>query len=39
MINWLKIGNRFSYIRSNIAPSHSSCPTSFSICNLPPEYQ
>jgi hypothetical protein len=31
--------NRFSYIRSNIAPSHSSCPTSFSICNLPPEYR
>ena len=30
--------DRFSYIRSNIAPSHSSCPTSFSICNLPPEY-
>ncbi|KIO11445.1 hypothetical protein M404DRAFT_126669, partial [Pisolithus tinctorius Marx 270] len=22
----------------NIAPSHSSAPTSFSICNLPPEY-
>ena len=30
--------NRFSYICSNIALSHSSCPTSFSICNLPPEY-
>jgi hypothetical protein len=30
---------RFSYIRSNIAPSHSSCPTSFSICNLPPEFR
>jgi hypothetical protein len=30
---------RFSYIWSNIAPSHSSCPTSFSICNLPPEYR
>jgi hypothetical protein len=30
---------RFSYIRSNIAPSHSSCPVSFSICNLPPEYR
>ncbi|KAG9317974.1 hypothetical protein JVU11DRAFT_30 [Chiua virens] len=29
----------FSYIRSNIAPSHSSCPVSFSICNLPPEYR
>ncbi|KAG1846632.1 hypothetical protein F4604DRAFT_1688312 [Suillus subluteus] len=29
----------FSYIRSNIAPSHSSCPTSFSICNLPPEFR
>ncbi|KIK79761.1 hypothetical protein PAXRUDRAFT_36357 [Paxillus rubicundulus Ve08.2h10] len=28
----------FSYIHSNIAPSHLSCPTSFSICNLPPEY-
>jgi len=31
--------NRFSYICSNIAPSHSSCPTLFSICNLPPKYQ
>jgi hypothetical protein len=31
--------SRFSYIRSNIAPSHSSCPVSFSICNLPPEYR
>jgi len=31
--------NRFSYIRSNIAPSHSLCPTSFSICNLPPKYR
>jgi hypothetical protein len=30
---------RFSYIRSNIALSHSSCPVSFSICNLPPEYR
>ncbi|KAG2046041.1 hypothetical protein BDR06DRAFT_977775 [Suillus hirtellus] len=29
----------FSYICSNIVPSHSSCPTSFSICNLPPEYR
>ncbi|KAI6034173.1 hypothetical protein BKA83DRAFT_55423, partial [Pisolithus microcarpus] len=29
----------FSYIRSNIAPSHSSAPVSFSICNLPPEYR
>ncbi|KIO00975.1 hypothetical protein M404DRAFT_29181 [Pisolithus tinctorius Marx 270] len=29
----------FSYIWSNIAPSHSSCPMSFSICNLPPEYR
>ncbi|KAG1814039.1 uncharacterized protein BJ212DRAFT_1300893 [Suillus subaureus] len=28
----------FSYICSNIAPSHSLCLTSFSICNLPPEY-
>ncbi|KAL4078647.1 hypothetical protein V8B97DRAFT_2021036 [Scleroderma yunnanense] len=28
----------FSYIHNNITPSHSSCPTSFSICNLPPEY-
>ena len=33
------ICNRFSYIRSNIAPSHLSCLTSFSICNLPPEYR
>lgn len=31
--------SRFSYICSNIAPSHSSCPMSFSICNLPPEYR
>jgi hypothetical protein len=30
--------HRFSYIHSNIAPSHSLCPTSFLICNLPPEY-
>ena len=30
---------RFSYICSNIAPFHSSCPTSFSICNLPSEYR
>ncbi|KAI0275964.1 hypothetical protein BC826DRAFT_1114245 [Russula brevipes] len=29
----------FSYINSNITPSHSSCPTSFSICNLPPEFR
>ncbi|KAH9924357.1 hypothetical protein B0H21DRAFT_712451, partial [Amylocystis lapponica] len=29
----------FSYLRSQIAPSHSSCPTSFSICNLPPEFR
>ena len=29
---------RFSYIHSNIAPSHSSYLTSFSICNLPPGY-
>ncbi|KAL1940756.1 hypothetical protein VTO73DRAFT_7797 [Trametes versicolor] len=27
----------FSYLKSNIAPSHSSCPTSFAICNLPPQ--
>ena len=32
-------GSRFSYIRSNIGPSHSSCPTSFSICNLPPQFR
>ncbi|KAG2059487.1 hypothetical protein BDR06DRAFT_967985 [Suillus hirtellus] len=31
--------NWFLYIRSNIAPSHSLAPTSFSICNLPPEYR
>ncbi len=30
---------RFSYVRSNIAPSHSSCPTSFAISNLPPEFR
>jgi len=30
---------RFSYICSNIALSHLLCLTSFSICNLPPEYQ
>ncbi|KAN0074465.1 hypothetical protein V8E55_011877 [Tylopilus felleus] len=29
----------FSYIHSNIAPLHSSCPTSFSICNLPSQYR
>ncbi|KIK16848.1 hypothetical protein PISMIDRAFT_25032 [Pisolithus microcarpus 441] len=29
----------FSYIHSNIAPSHLSAPISFSICNLPPEYR
>ncbi|KIN94203.1 hypothetical protein M404DRAFT_35270 [Pisolithus tinctorius Marx 270] len=29
----------FSYIQSNITPSHSSAPTSFSICNLPLEYR
>ncbi|KAJ7126601.1 hypothetical protein C8R43DRAFT_897637 [Mycena crocata] len=29
----------FSYIRSANAPSHSSCPTSFSISNLPSQYQ
>ncbi|KAL4067321.1 hypothetical protein V8B97DRAFT_2025151 [Scleroderma yunnanense] len=29
----------FSYIWSNIAPSHSSAPTLFSICNLLPEYR
>lgn len=27
---------RFSYHRSQIAPSHSSCPMSFNIINLPP---
>ncbi len=26
----------FSYLRSQIAPSHSSCPMSFNIANLPP---
>ncbi|KAI0027268.1 hypothetical protein K488DRAFT_74674, partial [Vararia minispora EC-137] len=26
----------FSYLRSQIAPSHSSCPMSFNIINLPP---
>jgi hypothetical protein len=31
--------HRCLYICSNITPSHLSCPTSFSICNLPPEYQ
>src|SRR5216683_6251733 len=34
----MQLGPRFSYIHSNIAPSHSSCPTSFSVCNFPPEY-
>ncbi|KAF7372218.1 hypothetical protein MVEN_00081200 [Mycena venus] len=29
----------FSYIRSANAPSHSSCPTSFAISNLPSEYR
>jgi hypothetical protein len=27
---------RFSYLRSQIAPSHSSCPMSYNIVNLPP---
>ena len=37
---WLtKFCCRFSYICSNIVPSHSSCLMSFSICNLPPGYQ
>lgn len=31
--------SRFFYICSNIALSHSSCPVSFSICNLPSEFQ
>ena len=31
--------NRFSYIRSNIAPSHSSAPVSFCIANLPIQYR
>ncbi len=35
----IKFCCRFSYIHSNIASSHSSCPTSFSICNLPPGYR
>ncbi|KAI0372361.1 hypothetical protein BV20DRAFT_978220 [Pilatotrama ljubarskyi] len=29
----------FSYLVSNIAPSHSSCPTSFAIANLPPAFR
>ncbi|EPS99806.1 hypothetical protein FOMPIDRAFT_1030690 [Fomitopsis schrenkii] len=38
--NELRIGltlgvDWFSYLRSNIAPSHSSCPMSFNIVNLP----
>ncbi|KAI0676009.1 hypothetical protein C8Q78DRAFT_1150337 [Trametes maxima] len=42
--NELRIGLQwavdwFSYLQSNIAPSHSSCPTSFAICNLPPEFR
>ncbi|GBE78040.1 hypothetical protein SCP_0109220 [Sparassis crispa] len=42
--NELRIGlswaiDWFSYRRSLISPSHSSCPTSFSISNLPPEYR
>jgi len=37
---WLtQAAPRFSYIHSNIVPSHSSCPTSFSVCNFPPEYR
>ncbi|EIW82014.1 hypothetical protein CONPUDRAFT_72351 [Coniophora puteana RWD-64-598 SS2] len=32
-LDWL------SYIRSNTAPSHTSGPVSFSVCNLPPEYR
>jgi hypothetical protein len=27
---------RFSYLRSQIAPSHTSCPMSYSVINLPP---
>ena len=30
------MNGRFSYLRSNNAPSHSSCPISLSIVNLPP---
>lgn len=32
----LKIAIRFSYLRSQIAPSHTSCPMSYSVINLPP---
>ena len=31
--------HRFSYLRSQIAPSHTSCPMSFSVVNLPPHLQ
>lgn len=33
---YLTIQYRFSYLRSQIAPSHSSCPMNFNIINLPP---
>jgi len=40
LMSWLKAQcYRFLYTRSNIAPSHSSAPTSFLICNLPPKYR
>lgn len=29
--------SRFSYLRSEIAQSHTSCPISFNLINLPPE--
>jgi len=34
----MQAGTRFSYIYSNIVPSHSLCPTLFLICNFPPKY-
>ncbi|KIK81983.1 hypothetical protein PAXRUDRAFT_154813, partial [Paxillus rubicundulus Ve08.2h10] len=38
-VNLVLTEYRFSYIWSNIAPSHFLCPTSFSLCNLLPEYR
>lgn len=33
----LSYTSRLSYLRSEIAQSHTSCPISFNLINLPPE--
>ena len=38
-ITYLTQSFRFSYLRSNVSGSHTSCPMSFCIANLPPEYR